>query len=152
MSEDTIVARIRSNVRTYGWHCLTVLPRLGEGGAEFTYTIGLSETFAHPELMIFDLSSSASHGILSGCVEMIRNGTRFRPGPEYPDVLAGDYNVAVKQVREECMSEYFGSAMRYYGDQPFSGLVMFWPDKEHRFPWQDSASAEQQEALSIVER
>jgi hypothetical protein len=152
MNNENVVTKMRSDVQTFGWHCLSVHPREEEIGAQFTYTIGLSETFGHSEIMIFGLNSKVSHGILSDCVEMIRNGTTFRPDIGYPGVIGGDYKVMFKEVRRDCLPEYFGAAVRFYGDKDFRGLVMFWPDKSHCFPWQETRSTEQREALDIVQQ
>jgi hypothetical protein len=151
MSNDKIIARVRSDVQEFGWHCLSVNPRKGESGEAFTYTIGLTETFGHPEIMIFGLNNKTSHGILSDCVQMIRDGATLQPDVEYSDVLGGGYKVTFKRVRTECLSEYFGAAVRFYGSKTFSGLVLFWPNKEHLFPWQEASSLAQREALNIVQ-
>lgn len=152
MNKENIVTKMRADVQRFGWHCLSVHPRAGESGSQFSYTIGLSETFAHPEIMIFGLDSKVSHGILSDCVEMIRNGTAFSPDIDYPGVIGGDYKVMFKLVRKDCLPEYFGAAVRFYSEQDFHGLVMFWPDQHHRFPWQEAGSTAQREALDIVEQ
>lgn len=91
-------------------------PRAGETGSQFTYTIGLSKTFGHPEITIFGLDSKVSHEILSDCVEMIRNGTAFLPDVKYPGVVGADYKVMFKAVRKDCLPEYFGAAVRFYGN------------------------------------
>jgi hypothetical protein len=151
MNTENIVMKMRSDVQRFGWHCLSVRPREGDTGSQFTYTIGLSETFGHPEIVIFGLDSKVSHGILSDCVAMIRNGIAFRPNVEYPDVVGGDYKVMFKAVRKDCLPEYLGAAVRFYSDKDFCGLVMFWPDKHYCFPWQELGSTAQREALDIVE-
>ena len=117
----------------------------------FTYTIGLAETLAHPEIMIFGLPNKVSHQILTDCVAMVRNGTTFKPDIEDENVLGGNYKVVFKTMKEEFLREYFGTAVRYYKSKAFIGLVMFWPDKEHRFPWQESNAAGQREALNVVQ-
>lgn len=152
MNKDKMIAKMKSDVQTYGWHCLSVHPREGEDGTPFTYTIGLTDTFHHPEIMIFGLSDKVSHGILTDCVEMIRSGAAFQPNVEYADVVAGDYKVIFKQISQECLPEYFGAAVGYYEGKSFSGLVMFWPDKNHLFPWQEEASTAQREALNVVQQ
>ena len=151
MNNENIVTRMRSDVQRFGWHCLSVRPSAGETGSPFTYTIGLSETFGHPEIMIFGLDSKVSHGVLNDCVEMIRNGTAFLPDLAYPGIVGGDYKVMFKRVRKDCLPEYFGAAVRFYSGQDFHGLVMFWPDKHDCFPWQEAGSTAQREALDIVE-
>ena len=151
MNNENIVIKLRSDVQRFGWHCLSVHPCAGESESQFTYTIGLSETFSHPEIMIFGLDSKVSHGILGDCVEMIRNGTAFRPNVEYSGVIGGDFKVMFKVVRKDCLPEYFGAAVRFYSGQDFHGLVMFWPDKHGCFPWDEARSTAQREALDIVE-
>ena len=152
MNKDRVTAKIRSDIATFGWHCLSVHPRQGELGSYFTYTIGLTETLNHPEIMIFGLGSKTAHSILSDCVTMIRQGTSFQPNVEYSNVIGGGYKVVFKQVRSEVLPEYFGTAVRYYKGRGLSGLIMFWPDKEHRFPWQEVNSTAQNEALTLVEQ
>jgi hypothetical protein len=152
MIKANFITKMQSNVQTFGWHCLSVYPQEGVVGARFTYTIGLSETFGHPEIMIFGLDSKVSHGILSDCVEKIRNGTTFQSNFEYPGVIGGGYKVIFKEVRTDFLPEYFGAAVRFYGDNDFRGLVMFWPDKGNCFPWQEARSTEQQEALDMVQQ
>lgn len=151
MSNDKIITRVRSDVQEFGWHCLSVLPRKGESGEAFTYTIGLAETFGHPEIMIFGLNNETSHWILNDCVQIIRDGATLQPDVEYFDILGGGYAVTFKCVRTECLSEYFGAAVRFYDGKEFSGLVLFWPNKQHLFPWQEADSLAQREALNIVQ-
>jgi hypothetical protein len=151
MNNENILTKMQLDVHRFGWHCLSVHPRAGEAGSQFTYTIGLSETFGHPEIMIFGLDSKVSHGILHDCVNMIRNGTVFLPNVAYPGVIGGDFKVLFKVVRKDCLPEYFGAAVRFYDDQDFHGAVMFWPDKHGCFPWEASGSTAQREALDIVE-
>jgi hypothetical protein len=151
MSKESVMAKLRSDVEAFGWHCLSVHPRAGDDGAHFTYTIGLTETFEHPEIMIFGLGSKVSHQILTDCVELIREGKGFLPDLEYQGVIGGGYKVVFKTMKPRFLSEYFGTAERYYNGRPFVGLVMFWPDKEHRFPWQEKNTAGQREALSAVQ-
>ncbi|WP_071849908.1 DUF4262 domain-containing protein [Duganella sp. HH105] len=150
MTREKIVEKIRADILEFGWHCLSVFPSEGQDGENFTYTVGLVESFSHPEIMIFGLSNKTSHGILTDCVEKVGNGKVFRSDVEYDDVIGGDYKVLFKEVRSEFLSEYFGAAARYYGSKEFSGLVMFWPDKNRRFPWDETQSDAQREGLSIV--
>lgn len=58
-------AQVTRDIREYGWHCLHVLPRAGEEGVGFTYTIGLIESYDHPELMIFGLGREREHIVSS---------------------------------------------------------------------------------------
>ena len=150
MTKEKFMAKMKADIQKFGWHCLSVFPTQDEEGEIFTYTVGLTETFGHPEIMIFGLNKDTAHGILTDCVEIIRSGNVFLSDEEYSNVIGGGFKVVFKQVKPECLSEYFGMAGRYYGGGDFSGLVMFWPNKNHRFPWDEPDLAVQREALTIV--
>lgn len=150
MNKDKVLDKVESDIAKYGWHCLSVNACEGEDGSPFTYTIGLQATFDHPEIMIFGLGNDVAHGILTDCVDLIKRGSRFHPNEEHSGVIGGDYTVVFKKVLDEHLPEYFGVASRYYGITPFSALIMFWPNKEHHFPWDSSVKTPQEEALGII--
>lgn len=143
-------ARIAREIRKLGWFCLTVVP--DDSSTEtFAYTIGFTETFDAPEIAVFGLPGEKAYPLLAECGKLLRQGKRFRPGVKCANVLAGDYKVIFKPVKEECLGEYFGGAARYYGARLFSAMVMFLPDKKHLFPWQKRYQGSmQKEALGIV--
>jgi Domain of unknown function (DUF4262) len=171
---------IALNIRKYGWHCLHVFPTspgpnpllanpllanpllanplLANPGVptpvestQFTYSIGFAESYGVPEMMVFGLPHEKGHGVLSSCAALIKEGQRFEADVPNGEVLAGGYQVICKPVRPRHFEDYLGTAMRYYGPQPFEALVIFIPDKNHRFPWKMSyAGAPATEALSIV--
>jgi len=145
-----VLEKMHRNIDEYGWHCLSVAPRVGESGASFTYTIGLQATYGHPEIMIFGLHSKTAHGILSDCVDKINAGTKFCLNQPISEVIGGGYKVMFKAIKAEYYSEYLGAALSYYGDRPFDGIVLFWPDKDHRFPWESAQTGSQTEAVNIV--
>jgi Domain of unknown function (DUF4262) len=76
MSKESVMAKLRSDIETFSWHCLSVHPKAGEKGEHFTYTIGLTEKLAHPEIMIFGLGSKVSDEILTECVDLVRSGVQ----------------------------------------------------------------------------
>jgi hypothetical protein len=142
--------KVADDIQQYGWHCLSVAPRVGEEGASFTYTIGLAASFKHPELMIFGLADDKSHTILCECVNMIKGGTCFPTNEPVSDVVAGDIKVIFKPIRKDRFGEYLGTAIRYYGHRNFDAYVLFWPDKENHFVWESSNLSLQEEALNVV--
>jgi hypothetical protein len=150
MSYASAMAKVASDIERFGWHCLSVAPRLGEEGTPFSYTIGLSETLQHPEIAIFGLGSETAHAIFYDCVETIRSGTIFPLNEAVSDVVGGGYLVQFRRVRADCLPEYFGTAARHYGKTKLEVVVMFWPDKDRLFPWESSGANIQREALDLV--
>ncbi len=142
-------ARVRADVETFGWHCVNVHPTPGDERPGFSYTIGLTETYDHPEIMIFGLGEKA-HALLTECTELIKKGTTFVPDKPNAEVLAGSYEVIFKRVRKECFEEYLGTALRFYKERPFEALIMFWPNKDRRFPWELKERTLQSEALHAI--
>ena len=152
MGEDlaTQNQRISDNIREYGWHCLHVSPTK-QGQDKFSYSIGFGESYGAPEVLIFGLERERAHALLNECAELLKCGHTILPDVEDANVLTGDYKVVFKPVRSDSFGEYLGTALRYYQGKPFSAVVMFLPDRQHRFPWQpgyDDIPAE--ESLAIV--
>ncbi|MFC5571571.1 DUF4262 domain-containing protein [Lysobacter yangpyeongensis] len=135
MGEDLAGRTIADNVREYGWHCLHVFPTQ-EGQDKFSYSIGFGESYGAPEVLVFGLEREKAHAILNECANLFKGGHTVRPNVEDPDVLGGGYKVVFKPVRPDCFNEYLGTALRYYQGKPFGAVVMFLPDRQHRFPWQ----------------
>ena len=137
MGEDLAAQnqRISDNIREYGWHCLHVFPTK-ESQDKFSYSIGFGESYGAPEVLIFGLEREKAHALLNECAQLLKGGHTIHPGVEDANVLGGDYTVVFKHVRPDCFGEYLGTASRYYQDKPFGAVVMFLPDRQHRFPWQ----------------
>ena len=152
MGEDLAAQnqRISDNIREYGWHCLHVFPTK-ENQDKFSYSIGFGESYGAPEVLIFGLEREKAHALLNECAHLLKGGHTILLGAEDDDVLAGDYKVIFKSVRPDCFGEYLGTAVRYYQRKPFNAVVMFLPDRQHRFPWQPGyEDIPADEALAIV--
>ena len=140
---------IEENIKNYGWQCQFVFDDAGEK-PDFSYTIGLEETFSHPEIMIFGLKREQMHTILTDLVYDIKEGRKFKTDEKTSDVISGDFEVIFKPLKEEYIPEYAGVAQRYY-KKPFRVLVMFWPDKKNILPTESGCELTvQNEALGIV--
>ncbi|MDR7134068.1 hypothetical protein J2X06_001252 [Lysobacter niastensis] len=131
----TLDQKIADDIREYGWHCLHVFPTQ-DGQDCFTYSIGFSESYGAPEVLIFGLERQKAHSLLDECARLFRDGHAISPDIEDPNILAGGYMVVFRPVRQDCFREYLGGALRHYRGRPFGAVVMFLPDREHRFPWQ----------------
>jgi hypothetical protein len=101
--------------------------------------------------MVFGMPRDRAHELLNECAAILRAGETIAVEVEDGRVLASNYKVVFKTVRPSAIPEYLGTARRYYGDRPFDAVVMFLPDRNHRFPWNpDYDYADAHEALSIV--
>ncbi len=64
------------NIKKHGWESLYVFDE-SEKRPSFLYSIGLEESFDHPEIVIFGLPRKTMHGLLSDVVEDIKEGVVF---------------------------------------------------------------------------
>ena len=106
---------------------------------EFAYTIGLFETFRHPELILLGLPAERAHRLLNDARELIRGGLVFRDGEETDALLEGA-SVAARAVPSDQRDAHFGWAAWYYGGEAFPALQLVWPSRARRFPWDADAT------------
>src|SRR2546428_8917964 len=125
--------RITDDVAKHGWHVVAVNPDQ-TSPIPFSFTVGLFETFDHPELVVFGLPMNAAHGLFSACVERIKQGVLFTADQVRTDLLQ-KHSVAVFEIDQGFYEEYLGSAIGYYDSLDFPALQLVWPDKANRFPW-----------------
>ena len=145
--EDASDEKLISDIRAYGWHCIHVADEhhpehaaqnaaLGPHpiyDAAFSYTVGLSLTLDHPELVLVGRWGH-NHAIVAAAVAEIERGRRFAVGSTSDEVLEG-YEVcfgAVAASRREELLTYASWANRR---EPFDALQLILPDAAGRWPW-----------------
>ena len=62
IGNDDLERMVITNVRDFGWHAVNVIE--GDGYPPWTYTIGLYDTWSHPELILIGRSRATAHHIL----------------------------------------------------------------------------------------
>lgn len=127
--------RIISNIQEYDCHLALIE---GDGySPAFVFTIGLYEKFKHPEIMIFGMNTDVMGQLLNGIKNQVKKGTQYLSNKEYENILAG-YNVQFLEVKKDFYPDYLGYAGWYYNNTfDFPVLQMIWPDKEHKWPWEN---------------
>ena len=147
VTQDRLIAQ---HVQAHGWHCLHVSAE-NDDEDPFSCSIGFWATFQAPEVLVFGLPEEQAHAILGACHLRLKDGGSIVPDVADDDILAGGYPVMFKALCEDQFPEYLGTAMRFYDDKPFPALVMFLPDREHRYAWDAGyAGPSAREALAIV--
>lgn len=144
--------KITEHIQKFGWHCLHVSPTDADGDVlRFSYSIGFTESYGQPEILIFGLAREKTHPLLSECATLLSAGATFVTDSPDDRVLANDYKVVFRPVPASAFGEYLGTATRYYGTRRFSALVMYLPDRAGLFPWQEGYDGMQvDEAMRIT--
>lgn len=122
-------------VKKFGWHVMTVAPRVDEEGSLFSYSTGLFHTYQHAEILLFNLPIETMRQIINEIGNQVKAGRKFEPGPLYEDIFAS-CSCVFRPVLEDHFSEYVGYSLWFYDGDPFPVLQCFWPDPKGRFPWE----------------
>jgi hypothetical protein len=131
MSEDEEIAEA---VRRHGWYAIGV-GEGPEGEPPFSYTIGLCDTFGHPEIVVLGLDPKTAHGLHSELVAEIRSGKRYEP--RHPHSING-LSVATLRVHQTQVITRLGYALGYYRHVGKPDLLeavqVLWPDESGKLP------------------
>jgi hypothetical protein len=124
-------------VREHGWYALSI----SDHQPPFLYTIGLLQSFNHPEFIIFGLETAKAHAVFSGLVREIRGGGSFaEPGVQILTVGGDEHRVGFRRVHPTQHPLYLGFAMgycRYIGRmEELVAMQAFWPDSAGKFPFE----------------
>jgi hypothetical protein len=142
---DPYEQAVLDSVGKFGWHD-AMIPEDNEGFG-FNYTIGLMETYRHPEVIICGLKDGQfMHSVLWGVVTLIERGHRFDNPGLYDGLLEG-LPCQFRPVHPSRHQEYLGYAMwhrRYCGAIHTLEVVQcFWPGRlDGLFPWDPGCSEE----------
>ena len=129
--------KLLDDVRKFGWHCLNVF---GDGKHEpFSYTIGLFQTYGHPELLIYGLPGETAHGILNIAAEAAARGQPLNMSEPTDELLEGYPCVFVPVPLVE-YPEHVGFARWYYEGDHFPVQQIVWPSKAGHCPWHAEAT------------
>ena len=132
--KETEEAIVR-NVEKYGCHIALIDPDNYLPG--FAYSIGLFKTYGHPEIICFGMNKGVMGMCINHARDLINDGERLIAGKFYPGLLEG-YEVQFLPVDKEYYRDYLGYAAWFNDDSfDFPCLQLVWPDKQHRFPWEE---------------
>lgn len=138
--------RIVDDVARFGWHVVLVRrfheddrPAASVGtlataayAANFSYTVGLRHTFAHPEIVLVG-DWQYSRDLLNVAGDLVKEGSRFAPGDLTGEVLEGlevRFASVDEAARLDCLTFADWAARR----RPFAALQLLLPDAEGRWP------------------
>ena len=131
--------KFRKIISDYGWHVMQVRNREEEEGPTFSYSTGLWQSFKHPEIIVFGLSSDLEHSIINSVGEDINSGKRTFKSNSYYDGFLEGFKVFMIETQEPVKSEYATWADWYYNREDFPILQCVWPTTSGIWPWDEDA-------------
>lgn len=135
------VAAAKADIARVGWHYLLI--RGNEGQPGFVYTIGLWQSYRHPELIIFAPGQDPSRfgPALVTLANRVAAGEVFHPNVPIQGVFK-DISAIAREVREDWYPSFLGTAGGVYNSYDFPAMQVFWPDAQGHYPWEAEADSE----------
>jgi Domain of unknown function (DUF4262) len=121
----------------YGWHVMSVAPRVGEEGDLWSYSTGLYYHFRHPEIIVFNEKTDLRVSMINGIGDRIKAGEKFEPGKSYSEII-GNHDVQFRPVHPSHYWDWVNFACWFYDNDPtsFPLLQCVYPDIVGKFPWE----------------
>lgn len=137
---DALINTIKLNIEKYGLEVIGIsatdyLP-------SFSYSIGLFESYQHPEIICFGLPTDLAHTIINDVANLIKNGEKIALNQEYGDQIFKETRAQFLPVDVKNIEDYFGAALNYYQHNNFSALQLVWADRNNKLPWEDGFEEE----------
>ena len=130
-------------------HIVSVLEEVTAPG--YSFSIGLSHSFRHPEVLVFGLSPEVAQELINLVADEVSNGREFKKGCESDDLLRG-YPVRFTPVSSDYHAQYLGNARWAYEGRPFEVVQLVYPDKQGRWPWDISTRDGFRDNQPVLER
>lgn len=137
-AREKIVAVQDEMIAKFGWGVIGVSEDAKRAAPPFAYTVGLTQSFGHPELLIFGVQPEIAQAILNTAGERIRAGRRYIEGDKDAELFAHGYIARFHEVRdyELVWAEFVTAAVAHaevHGRPRPSVMQIICPDRAGKF-------------------
>jgi hypothetical protein len=137
IAQDDPERIVLANIAECGLHAINVIE--DNGCPPWSFTIGLYETWDHPEFIIIGRSRATSHEMLKTLADDIElNDPPNLTNPE-GQLLLG-MNCHFLEVNARYYSDYVAFAKWFYRKRHFPLYQIVWPNNEGLYPFDPQAS------------
>lgn len=133
--KNELLALTKQNIEKY--RLQVILVSATEYSPSFAYSIGLYETFNHPEIICFGLPQKLGHEIINDVANLVKNKGAIIPYTNYENIFKNS-KAEFLPVDERNLHDYFGAAFNYYKDIKFPAIQLVWTDTNNKFPWEEN--------------
>ncbi|MEJ5055625.1 DUF4262 domain-containing protein [Sphingobacterium sp. MYb382] len=139
INKDDLLEQTKLNIEKFGLQVIMVTST--KYSSSFAYSIGLTKTFNHPEIICFGLPNNLAHEIINDIAKIVENGEIIENGKIYTNIF-GNSQATFLKVDERNISNYFGAGINYYESEKFNALQLIWTDRNDKFPWEENFEEE----------
>lgn len=134
--EDASESKVIRDIAEFGWHVVHIA---AEGElVGYSFTIGLFQSYRHPELIVFGLPHQISHRILSIAADLAKSGEPLDLSQPTTELIE-NYACRLACVPQSEYREHVGYCRWYYEGNDFPLWQIVWPSREGEYPWDPSA-------------
>jgi len=137
VDRDELLERTKLSIEKFGLQVITVMVSSTSYSQPFAYSIGLWETYKHPEIICFGLPKDLAHAIINDVAEFIKQGEKFETNKDYSEIFKAS-RAAFLSVDKRNIDDYFRVALEYYKNKEFEALQLIWTDRNDKFPWEEN--------------
>ena len=124
--------RLLTDINQIGWHVVMIPEEQGTPG--WAYSVGLFQSFRHPEVITFGLPINVASSVVNEIGYAASVGRGVAAGVVSSDILDG-LNCTFRPVLPKWYRPFLGYGNWYYQGTDYLCLQCFWPDKAGYFPW-----------------
>jgi hypothetical protein len=126
--------KLQDDIEEFGLQVMYVME--DDHGPDFSYSIGLFESYRHPEIIIVGLKQQLAHILINNMANDIKEGKVYVPLSYEADIL-DNFNCYIIEVEKLNYDNYVGQAQRYYEGDGFPLLQCIYPTVKGIYPWED---------------
>ena len=134
ISKDDLLEQTKLNITKFGLQVIMVTST--NYSPSFAYSIGLTKSYNHPEIICFGLSNNLAHEIINDVAEIVKKGEIIESGKIYSEIFK-DSRATFLEVDKKNIPDYFGAGLNYYGNEKFNAFQLIWTDRNDKFPWEE---------------
>ncbi len=139
ISKGDLLEQTKLNIAKFGLQVIMVTST--DYSPSFAYSIGLTKTYNHPEIICFGLPNNLAHEIINDIAEIVKNGEIIKSKKIYSEIFK-DSRATFLKVDKRNIPDYFGAGLNYYANEEFNALQLIWTDRNDRFPWEENFEKE----------
>jgi len=135
ISKHELLEQTKLNINKFGLQVIMVTET--NYSPSFAYSIGLTRTYNHPEIICFGLPNKLGHEIINDVAEIIKSGEIIESGKIYSEIFRNS-RATFLTVDKRNIPDYFGAGLNYYQKEEFNALQLVWADRNDKFPWEEN--------------
>lgn len=147
VGEDDSERKVLDDIENFGWHCVHIQAEADL--VEYSFTIGLFQSFKHPELIIFGLPRQTAHQVLALVADAARAHAPIDLSSP-TDALLKNYSCCFAEVPRAQYHEHMGYGRWYYMGNGFPLYQVIWPSRDGFYPWHPKATESFRVAQPVI--